>query len=72
VAVSSPPGAFPAQSKGNNMTAEMIWGVIRTILASIMGYLAGKGYFDAETGTAIVGAIGTLFVAAWSIFSKKK
>jgi hypothetical protein len=54
------------------MTGEQIWGVIRTILAAVAGWAAGKGYVDNETATAVIGALGTIFVAGWSWASKKK
>jgi hypothetical protein len=54
------------------MTGEQIWGVIRTILAAVAGWAAGKGYVDNETATAVIGALGTIFVAGWSILSKPK
>lgn len=46
-------------------------GVLRTILAAGFGFLASKGYFDAETGIALSGAVGTILVAAWSIWQKR-
>lgn len=54
------------------MNAEMIWGIVRTILAAGMGWAAAKGFVDEQTGATIVGAIGTLFIAGWSIWSKRK
>jgi hypothetical protein len=53
------------------MTAEQIWGVIRTILAAIGGWAVGKGYIDNEILTAILGGLGTIFIAGWSWWSKK-
>lgn len=54
------------------MTHEMIWGVIRALLAGGSGYLAAKGIGDAETYNAIIGAIGVIFAASWSIWAKKR
>lgn len=54
------------------MTAEAIWGVIRTILAAAAGYFAAKGYFDMPMANEVISAVGVIFVAAWSIFNKAK
>lgn len=54
------------------MTAEQIWGIVRTILAAAGGWVVAKGYIDNATLQAVIGALGTLFVAAWSVWSKKK
>jgi hypothetical protein len=53
------------------MTAEQIWGIVRTILAAIGGWAVAKGYIDNETLMAILGALGTIFVAVWSVLSKR-
>lgn len=53
------------------MTGAEIWGVIRTILAAFAGWVAAKGWIDAETYNTIIGAIGTIFVAIWSVWAKK-
>lgn len=53
------------------MNAEQIWGIVRTILAAVAGWAAAKGYIDNETAMTIIGALGTIFVASWSWWSKK-
>lgn len=53
------------------MTGDQIWGIVRTILAAGGGYVVAKGYLDNATMTSIIGAIGTLFIAGWSVWSKK-
>ncbi len=53
------------------MKADQIWGIIRTILAAGAGVGVGKGWIDDQTATAIIGGIGTIFVAVWSWQSKK-
>jgi hypothetical protein len=53
------------------MTADQIWGIIRTILAALAGWAAGQGYIDNETAMTVIGAVGTIFVAVWSWWSKK-
>lgn len=54
----------------NVLIMQSIGGVIRTLGAALSGYLIAQGV-DAGTSEAIVGAVGTLAVAAWSIYSKK-
>ena len=53
------------------MTGEQIWGVVRTVLAAGGGYIVAKGYIDNATMTSLIGAVGTIFVAGWSIWAKK-
>ena len=53
------------------MTAEQVWGIARTILAAGGGYLIAKGVIDEATLTAILGGLGTVFVAGWSWYIKK-
>jgi len=53
------------------MSAEQIWGIARTILAAGAGWVVAKGYIDNETAMAVIGGIGTIFVAAWSWWSKR-
>jgi hypothetical protein len=53
------------------MTMEMVWGVARAVLAAGGGYLVAKGMIDAATLETVIGAIGTIFVAAWSVWAKK-
>lgn len=50
---------------------EMIFGVVRAVLAGVSGYVVGKGVTDADTANSIVGAVGVIFSAGWSIWSKK-
>ncbi len=54
-----------------NMNADQIWGIVRTILAAFAGWAAGQGYIDNETAMTVIGAVGTIFVAVWSWWSKK-
>jgi energy-converting hydrogenase Eha subunit C len=53
------------------MTGEQIWGVVRTVLAAGGGYIVAKGYIDNATMTSLIGAVGTIFIAGWSIWAKK-
>lgn len=54
------------------MTAEQIWGIVRTILAAAGGYIVAKGWIDNATLQSVIGALGTIFIAVWSVWSKKK
>lgn len=49
-----------------------IGGLVRTVAAYGFGILTAKGYIDAETATALAGAVATVGVALWSLWSKKK
>ena len=53
------------------MTAEQIWGIVRTILAAIGGYIVANGWIDNATVQSVIGALGTIFVAIWSVWAKK-
>lgn len=53
------------------MTGEQVWGVIRTILAAVGGWVVAKGWISSDLLTAILGGGGTIFIAAWSFLSKK-
>ena len=53
------------------MNADQVWGIVRTILAAGGGYIVAKGYVDNATLQSILGALGTLFVAGWSIWSNR-
>jgi hypothetical protein len=53
------------------MTKDMIWGVVRAVLAAAGGYFVANGVVDAGTLETVLGAIGVLFAAGWSIWSKK-
>lgn len=53
------------------MNKDMVWGVVRAVLAGGAGYLAGKGIADQATLNEIIGALGVIFTAGWSIWAKK-
>jgi hypothetical protein len=53
------------------MTGDQVWGIVRTILAAAGGYLTAKGYVDADTLNTVLGGVGTVFVAVWSVLAKK-
>ena len=49
-----------------------IAGVIRAVLAAVAGYLAGKGVDITGLLTPeVTGAMATVGVAVWSVFSKR-
>lgn len=52
------------------MTSDSVWQVIRYLLIAAGGYFTNKGLVTADQWTAIVSAIGTLFVAGWGIYVK--
>jgi hypothetical protein len=53
------------------MKKDQLYGIIRTLAAAGFGYLAGKGLIDGATAEALAGAIATIGVAVWSVWSKK-
>ena len=59
------------EETGVNMTKEMVWGIARAVLAAGSGYLVGMGLIDQAMATEIIGAIGVIFTAVWSVWSKK-
>jgi hypothetical protein len=52
------------------MGYDIIWGVARAILAALGGVLVTKGYAEAGMVETIIGAIGVLSAAGWSIIAK--
>jgi hypothetical protein len=53
------------------MTHEQIGGIVRALVAAAGGYFVGQGLIDAETMLTVGGAVTTLVVAVWSIYSKR-
>ncbi len=53
------------------MNKDQVFGIVRTVVAAVGGFLAGKGYLDASTVEALAGAMATIVVAVWSVASKK-
>lgn len=53
------------------MTQEQVGGIVRALVAAVGGYVVGQGLIDSETMLAVGGAITTLAVAVWSIYSKR-
>lgn len=53
------------------MTKEQLFGIVRTLAASGLGYMAGKGLIDGGSVDAIAAAVATIGVAIWSYVAKK-
>ena len=53
------------------MNKDIVWGVVRAVLAAAGGYFVAKGLVDAGTLETVLGAVGVLFTAGWSIWAKK-
>lgn len=53
------------------MNKDMIWGIVRAVLAAGGGYFVGAGVLDQDTMNSVIGAVGVLFAAGWSVYSKK-
>lgn len=58
-------------SKGKTMTSDQIAGVVRTLVAALAAYFAGKGWFGGNVSPELITAITTVIVGAWSWFSKR-
>jgi hypothetical protein len=53
------------------MNKDQIFGIVRTVVAAVAGFLAGKGYLDASLVEGVAGAVATITVAIWSVAAKK-
>jgi len=56
----------------NKMKSEEFGGIVRALVSALGGYLVGQGLVDSETAMTIGGAVTTIVVAFWSIYSKRK
>ena len=52
------------------MTSDTIWQIVRYALLALGGFIINKGLITSDELTAIIGALGTLFTAAWGIYVK--
>jgi hypothetical protein len=59
------------KGKDLKMNSE-IGGIVRTLVSALGGYLVAKGAVDSETATTVGGALATIIVAVWSVWSKRK
>ena len=53
------------------MTQDQFGGIVRALLSAASGYFVGTGVVDASTAATIAGALGTLAVAVWSIWTNR-
>lgn len=53
------------------MNSEQLTSLLRTILQFAGGIAVGRGWIDAETSTAIIGALVTISVTAWSLYTRR-
>ena len=51
------------------MNQEQFLGILRAVLAAAGGWAVGKGYIDSNTATAVGGAVVTIAMAAWSMYT---
>jgi hypothetical protein len=56
----------------SKMTTQEISGIVRALVAAAGGWLVGQGIVDSETMMTVGGAVTTIVVAFWSIYSKRK
>lgn len=53
------------------MNQEQIGGIVRAVVAALGGYLVGQGIVDQATMLTIGGAVATLVVSVWSVYTNK-
>lgn len=53
------------------MNSEQLTSLLRTVLQVAGGIAVGRGWVDAETSTAIAGAIVTIVVTGWSLWIRR-
>ena len=53
------------------MNYDQYTGIVRAIVPAIVAYLAGKGYFSADTAATIGAAILAVAAAVWSVLNNK-
>lgn len=53
------------------MNQEQIASLLRTILQVGGGIAVGRGWIDADTATAVIGALVTLAVTAWGLYARR-
>jgi hypothetical protein len=53
------------------MTKDQVGGIARALFAGGFGYAAGKGYIPAGDYGDLIGALSTVAVAAWSIWTNR-
>jgi len=53
------------------MNSEQLTSLLRTVLQFAGGIAVGRGWIDAETSTAIIGALVTVAATAWSLYTRR-
>lgn len=53
------------------LTIDQFGGIVRALLAAAAGYFVGKGVIDADTAATVTGALATLAITAWSIWTNR-
>ena len=53
------------------MNSEQLASLLRTVLQFAGGIAVGRGWIDSETSTAIVGAVVTIGVTGWSLYTRR-
>lgn len=56
--------------KGKTMTNDQITGLVRTVLASLLAYVAGKGWIP-NASPELIASLTTVVVAVWSWVSNR-
>ena len=54
------------------MTKTEVYGVVRSVLAAVGGFVVARGWIDSETAVSLAGALATVAAAVWSVKSKRK
>ena len=54
------------------MNRNMVMGVVRTVLATVGGAIAARGYADEQSVNEIGGALLTLIAGIWSVVEKRR
>ncbi|MEE7478402.1 hypothetical protein [Methylobacterium hispanicum] len=53
------------------MNSEQLTSLLRTVLQFAGGIAVGRGWVDAETMTALVGAVVTILVTVWGLYARR-
>ncbi|ACL58929.1 hypothetical protein [Methylobacterium nodulans] len=53
------------------MNSEQLTSLLRTLLQVAGGIAVGRGWIDADTATALTGAILTIVVTLWGLYARR-
>ncbi|ACL57558.1 hypothetical protein [Methylobacterium nodulans] len=53
------------------MNSEQLTSLLRTLLQVAGGIAVGRGWIDADTATALTGAILTILVTLWGLYARR-